>query len=127
MATGPKFSGLQPAPSNAALVYVYRPHFYSNRNAYPYLYIDGVQKEVMRDSGYLVYQVEPGERKIEIKGSMMIWGPRELTLHPTLAAGNRYFFELRSDNPAFREMQYVFRQVSEAEALAELGSLSLSE
>jgi hypothetical protein len=58
-ATGPKFHALKLTENSVAVVYVYRAHYFPNRNQYPHLQIDGVGKGPLRDSGYIVSTVEP--------------------------------------------------------------------
>jgi len=128
-ATVPKFENLQSTKSTVAVVYIYRMHNHSDRNAYPYIYIDGIQRDRLRDNGYVIYELEPGKRKISIesKGSLIWNAKNSFVLEPTLDANNLYFFELSVSSESRFEVFYSFQQVSELEALQKLKTLNLSQ
>ncbi len=125
-ANGPLFTNVEAAPTTSALVYVYRAHENSNRNAFPYLHINGIQKAPLKDAGYLVYQLPPGPARFEVIGSAWSWGASDMAVNPTLVAGKKYFFELRS-TPTFTGMLYTFKEVPELQARAQLVATSLSQ
>lgn len=83
-ASGPQFRGLKPTVSTNAAVYLFRPHHFPDRNVFPYVFVDGTKRDPLRDSGYVVYQLSPGEHSIEVIGDYWTWNSVSLKLSPTL-------------------------------------------
>ncbi len=85
-ASGPIFSPAENPGSNKSLVYVYRPFNIVACGVAPYVYIDGVKHDSLKNNGYLVYAVEPGTRIIETNRGLS----ESLTVYLDVVAGNEY-------------------------------------
>lgn len=126
-ATGPIFTSVEPPSDSQATVYIYRSHYFANRNSYPHVYLNNEQKDPIKDEGYLVYRVSPGKTALEIRGNMWNWPTSVLLkLEPNLEAKKIYYFRLRFE-PIDRGTRHILEQVSEAEAMTELSSKRLSQ
>ena len=132
-ASGPKFSGLPPVTEGAALVVLYRPHTSINSGGYPHVYLNGEKKTALLDTGYVLYQVPPGEHKITLTNPAFWDGKQEWSF--TIAAGQKQFFRLWSGDYKFQASGPTYytsktvtvAQVDEAAALVELTELHLSQ
>jgi len=126
-ATGPVFTSVE-EPSNVnATVYIYRTHYFTHRNSFPYVHINGVQKDAIRDEGYLLYHVPPGKTAIEIIGDIWNWPPKvPLKIEPVLESRSTYFFRLRFE-PIANGTRHIIEQVRREEAVSELRTKKLSK
>jgi hypothetical protein len=132
VATGPKFDGLRAGTTAKATVYVYRVHEFGNRNAYPYVYIDGVKRSPLRDNGYVVLEVDAGPHLVEVRGDLLTWNTGKLRVASDFRAGEKYFFEMTSRfvSPRPTElyaMEFRLLMLKESEALLELRSKNRSD
>ncbi|MCG8312185.1 MAG: hypothetical protein MI976_03130 [Pseudomonadales bacterium] len=80
-ASGPKFSGLKNPGETEAIVYVYRVHDFDSRTSYPYFFINNEMKMPIRDKGYNLYPLMPGEYEFKVsKGDSLFWSDKDLVL-----------------------------------------------
>ena len=86
-ASGPAFSPIGNPDINKSLVYIYRPYSVICCGVAPYVYIDDVKHEQLKNNGYLVYTVDPGKRIIETNCKLS----DPLTLYLDVVAGNEYY------------------------------------
>lgn len=126
-ATGPIFTSIEAPSDSEATVYIYRMHYYANRNSYPHVYLNNQQRDPIKDEGYLVYRVPPGKTAVEIRGNMWNWPMSvPLKLEPNLEAKKVYYFRLRFE-AANRGTRHILERVADAEAMPELRSKRLSQ
>ena len=86
-ASGPAFSPVENSDINKSLVYIYRPYSAIFCGVAPYVYIDDVKHDQLKNNGYLVYTVDPGKRIIETNCNLST----PLTLYLDVVAGNEYY------------------------------------
>ncbi len=86
-AGGPAFSSVENPDTDKSLIYLYRPFNIVGCGMAPYVYIDEVKHDSLKNNGYLVYAVEPGMRIIETNCSLS----DPLTLYLDVVAGNEYY------------------------------------
>lgn len=125
-ASGPQFQALQATDGASAVLYFYRTPNYSNRAARPHVYIDGVDKGLLQDGGYQVHTLEPGKKVLEIRGDALMWSVKPIVVETTMQANTRYFFRLKS-TPFVGGISHEIHQLGEADALAELPNMKLSQ
>jgi len=132
-ATGTRFPGIPPTEPEEPLIIVYRPDQFVCCGIYANLYLDGQKKAPLKNAGYVLLHVTPGEHGIEIKGGTSSLGTLNASFEPvapvfaTVDVGRgevrflRFWFTLSRIAPGM--MTPVSRDV----ALKELESLRLSE
>lgn len=132
-ASGPKFSELPIVKNGSAVIIVYRPHVSVNSGGYPYVYVDGEKRERLLDTGYVSYELTPGEHVIALTNPTMWSGQQEWKF--AAAGGQRYFYRVLSIFNSFQAIGPVvsasktisIQQVPAEAALQELKDLNLSE
>lgn len=85
---GPQFEE-QRAPSDKALVYVYRPSKYANSMNAPDIQIDGKNVVGIPNGGYKPLLIEPGKHTFGVHEIM--WADIDIDLKCTLEAGKKYY------------------------------------
>lgn len=128
-ATGARFQALQSPPADAALVYLYRPSNLGGYGAFPTVHIGGKPVGELKDGGYLLVTLPPGEHALTLpRSGLWPYDGKEIPLR--VAAGRRYFFRLMTtvESRGASAYQHVatMRLVNEAQALPEIVGLNES-
>jgi hypothetical protein len=91
-ATGPEFQ-LAPTPPDRGAVYIYRPGREFNHGGYPYVFLNGEKKFSLREKGYALLPLVPGNYEIKVEGSQSgtNWWPPPATRTLAVEAGQEYF------------------------------------
>lgn len=126
----------QLVPQGKAIIYIYRPNEFVNGGAYPYAYINGIEKSPVYTGSYKPYIVKPGKHEITLKGSAFTWGSiPDKTVNIETKEGNIYYYRLSSqatDVTIIGSFTYIGRNiyfipVPESVALSQLNRLELPE
>lgn len=94
-ATGPEFS-LAPVAEDKGNVYIYRPYTKFNEGGYPNVFVNGEKKFALKDKGYAVLSLQPGNYELKIEGTTMgtNWWPPAVTRTLGVEAGREYFMRV---------------------------------
>lgn len=95
-ASGDRFVGLISPEEDDSLLYVYRPWNYINAGMAPYVYIDGAPRAALKNGGYQVYRLAPGEYSVATQGYFWEWNGGRGVVHVQLAPGQTTFLKLSS-------------------------------
>lgn len=101
-ATGPIFQSVAEVPEGKATVYVYRPFEYFNAGGWPEIFIDGTKAFALKNKGYGVVYLHPGEHVVKAEGSMLFtnWYPRPAQLTHTFEANHEYYVRVTPTHTA---------------------------
>jgi hypothetical protein len=91
-ATGPEFQ-LMPVPIDKAAIYIYRPDREFNRGGYANVSVNGESKFPLKDQGYAVLLLPPGQYEFKFEGSQSgtNWWPPVATRTLGIEVGREYF------------------------------------
>jgi hypothetical protein len=95
-ATGPKFTSFNNPESNQGVIYVYRPSAFVNGGMAPTVYLNEQEKPKLRNGGYQVYNLPPGQYKIVTDGNLLTWSPGRSEVVVNLHAGEIVYIRLGS-------------------------------
>ena len=92
-ASGPIFKKSEPQSQGQATIYIYRPNQFFNAGGWPEIFVDDNKLFALKNQGYGVVQLPPGEHKIKAEGSMLFtnWYPGPMELTHTFEANKEYF------------------------------------
>jgi len=130
VATGASFVKEAPAHEREALIYVFRPSGFIGSEQRPDLKIDGQLAGSVVSGGFLVKRVPLGRHELVLTGggNPFTWNYSDRNVILDAAtSGNYYYRYLPSSSmraPNTMVHSYSFEQVSEAQALGEMASLS---
>jgi len=101
-ATGPIFQSVTESPQDKATVYIYRPFQYFNAGGWPEIFIDGTKVFALKNKGYGVVYMLPGEHVVKAEGSMLFtnWYPRPAQLTHTFEANHKYYVRVTPTHTA---------------------------
>lgn len=130
-ATGPQFERLEAANQNEVVVYVYRPNSFVAGGSYPTLSIDGKEDVGLKNGGYVRRAVGVGRHTIALQKTFNWSEPLSVKL--STERGRTYFLKLEIQHSGSiqanaagpgslitHKFYYYFREVTEAEGLADL-------
>ncbi|BBB29386.1 DUF2846 domain-containing protein [Neptunomonas japonica] len=94
--TGPVFQQITLTPPDKSTVYIYRPHQGFNMAGWPEIFIDGKKEFALKNEGYGVVHLSPGEHKIKAEGSVIFtnWYPGPMEITKTFEANKEYFIRV---------------------------------
>lgn len=96
---GPKgtpYSGLNGYQNGKGQVYLYRPYSFAMSMAIPSLEIDGQSAMSVRNSSYVVYDLDSGEHKFVLKRNSN-WSAPKMEFIVDVKHGERQFYRLSTD------------------------------
>lgn len=132
-ASGAKFEGLLVPQAGDSILYVYRPWDYINAGMAPYVYIDGEARAALKNGGYQVYRLAPGNYSVVTMGYFWEWNAGRWEVAIQLAPGQTAYVKLAS-GLAYRDPatgliinRAGLHQVGEALAAEELAGTRLSD
>lgn len=127
-ATGPKFTTLTNTESGYGVIYIYRPSAFLNGGAAPYVYINGEEKSKLKNGGYQLYKLPPGEYEVVTDG--FTWLPGKAVVVVKLNSAEKVYLRLVSNFEAAIGTSIVsgstLTPVTEKFALKELVGTKLS-
>lgn len=119
------FSALPEIPKGQARIVVYRPKRMRANDAHPHVYLNGQRQFALRNAGYNIINVPPGNYTVEVKGSTLAWGMQPRSLSVTLASDETQFLRLYVEPGVFHD-NVIFEVSDRNTSLSALRSLRLS-
>lgn len=119
------FSSLPEVPRGRSSIVVYRLKRMRANDVHPYVYLNGEKQFALRSAGYNVLTVDPGQYKVEAKGSTLAWGMATKAVTVDLGPDQTCFLRLYVEPGVFQDT-VVFEKSDEETSLAALRSLRLS-
>ncbi len=115
-ASGPAFVPAENVDiENKALIYVYRPDSLAGGNVTPRIYIDEIDKGLLKNNGYLVCSIRSGTRMIEATS----WGAKRLTMYLDVIAGREYYIRWWPES-GYLSHCYHMKVIRKEDALPEI-------
>jgi hypothetical protein len=65
-ASGDRFKGFEEVAADKSSLYIYRPSKYFQGGTWPTVFIDGEEKFLLKNAGFVFTQLEPGQHEIKI-------------------------------------------------------------
>ncbi|WP_175483513.1 DUF2846 domain-containing protein [Amphritea atlantica] len=92
-ATGPVFKPVETTSHDRATVYIYRPYVFFNAGGWPEIYVDEKKLFALKNQGYGVVHLRPGEHQIKAEGSMLFtnWYPGPMEISHNFKANHEYY------------------------------------
>lgn len=100
VASGPKFSYVEPADSSST-IYIYRPYSFVGSAASPNIYFDGSKQGRLDTGGYIPIVTSPGDHEIvvgRLGSDNPNWGPDNFTMPITIVQNSEYFLRFETDS-----------------------------
>lgn len=132
-AAGAPFEGIRPSGPNGYRVVLYRPDAFTNKAAYPTVFVDDVEKGTLRNGGFLELDLAPGAHKIRLE-RRMTWSGAQV-LEVSLENGTTAFYrigsavtDIRALGPAIAVTKEIsIQRVTNDLALSDLKTLKASQ
>lgn len=99
-ARGPVFKAESTLKNGMATVYIYRPWQFFNAAGWPDIFLNEKEMFALKNEGYGVLHLEPGEYTITADGSSMLnnWYPSPVKLTLNVVANSEYYIRVTPQN-----------------------------
>lgn len=136
-ANGPRYQEHIAKSSDVSIVYIYRPSKMVNCCVAPAVYINGEKKHSLKNGGYLVYELVPGENEVTVGDGS--YGFESQIVSMELKPGSSYYLKwvigslekfdvtvIGGYAGVYSERNYHLIEMPVVSALKEIASLKLS-
>jgi hypothetical protein len=95
-ATGPLFNPESMEGNSKSNLYIYRSWKFFNGGGWPNIYLNGKKLFALKNNGYGILYLEPGNYEIKAEGSFFLtnWYPGPASININVEANNEYYIRV---------------------------------
>ena len=101
-ASGERFKGFKDVAENKSALYIYRPSKFFQGGTWPTIFIDGHEKFSLKNSGFILTELNPGHHRIKIGATSFLdnWTFGDVIGNVNLEEGKTYYlrFDIEFEN-----------------------------